>query len=59
MGAKLGGGSAVVDPWGVPLVEGDDGEALLTAEVDLREADKARRYIPVLRDRRPEVYGES
>ena len=55
-GVKLGGRSAIVDPWGVPLVEGDDNEALLTAEIDLREADKARRYIPVLQDRQPEVY---
>jgi predicted amidohydrolase len=54
-GVKLGGCSAVVDPWGIPLTEGDDREALLTAELDLREADKARRYIPVLRDRRPDV----
>ena len=56
-GAKLGGRSAIVDPWGVPLTEGNDTEMLLTAEVDLRESEKARRYIPVLRDRRPEVYG--
>jgi omega-amidase len=38
------------------LVEGDDVEALLTAEIDLSEVDKARRYIPVLQDRRPEIY---
>ena len=55
-GVKLGGRSAVVDPWGTPLVEGDDSEALLTIDIDLREADKARRYIPVLQDRRPEIY---
>jgi predicted amidohydrolase len=57
-GVKLGGYSAVVDPWGVPLVEGDDTEKMLTVEVDLREADKARRYIPVFRDRRPEIYSQ-
>jgi omega-amidase len=56
-GIKLGGCSAVVDPWGVPIVEGDDAEALLTTEIDLREADKARRHIPVMQDRRPDVYG--
>ena len=55
-GVNLGGRSAIVDPWGVPLVEGDDTEALLTAEIDLREAEKARRYIPVLRDRQPDIY---
>ena len=53
-GVKLGGRSTIVDPWGVPLVEGDDSEALLTAQFNLREADKARRYIPVLQDRREE-----
>ncbi len=55
-GVKLGGCSAIVDPWGVPLVEGDGSEALLTTEIDLGEAGKARRYIPVLRDRQPEIY---
>ncbi|RME05973.1 MAG: carbon-nitrogen family hydrolase [Anaerolineae bacterium] len=54
---RLGGHSAVVDPWGETLVEGDFEEALLTVEIDLREAEKARRFIPVFRDRRPELYG--
>ena len=60
-GVKLGGFSAIVDPWGVPVIEGDDSEELLTHTIDLREADKARKYIPVFRDRRPDVYmrGES
>lgn len=57
-GVKLGGGSAVVDPWGVPLVEGNDEEGLLTAEIDLLEADKARHYIPVLQDRQPDLYAK-
>ena len=57
-GAKLGGGSAIIDPWGVPLIEGDDTEALLTAEIDFREAEIARRHIPVLRDRQPEIYAK-
>jgi len=56
-GVKLGGRSSVVDPWGNPLVEGDDSETLLTIEINLQESDKARRYIPVLRDRRPDIYG--
>jgi predicted amidohydrolase len=55
-GAQLGGCSAIIDPWGVPLAEGDRTEALLTTEIDLREAEKARRYIPVMRDRQPEIY---
>lgn len=55
-GIKLGGRSAVISPTGEMLVEGGDSGALLTVEIDLSEADKARRFIPVLRDRRPDVY---
>jgi predicted amidohydrolase len=55
-GVTLGGCSAVIDPWGEPLVRGEDEEALLTVEIDLEEADKARNYIPVFQDRRPKVY---
>jgi len=55
-GVKLGGFSAIVDPWGKPVIEGDDSQGLLNHTIDLREADKARKYIPVLRDRRPDVY---
>jgi omega-amidase len=57
-GAKLGGCSAIVDPWGVLLVEGADAAALLTAGIDLRDAEKARRYIPVMRDRQPDIYAK-
>ncbi|MBC8507848.1 MAG: carbon-nitrogen family hydrolase [Anaerolineales bacterium] len=56
LGAKLGGRSAVIDPWGETLVEGDDQEALLTVEIELKEADKARRFIPVFKDRRTDLY---
>jgi predicted amidohydrolase len=56
-GAKLGGHSAVIDPWGKRLVEGDTTEALLTAEIDFREVEKARRFLPVFDDRRPDLYG--
>jgi len=55
-GIKLGGCSALVDPWGVPRSEGADTETLLTTEIDLRESDKARRRIPVLLDRKPDAY---
>jgi predicted amidohydrolase len=50
------GHSCVVDPWGRALVEGDDQERLLVAQVDLREVRKARRYLTVYEDRRPEAY---
>jgi omega-amidase len=55
-GVKLGGHSAIIDPWGVPIAEGEDTEVLLSAKIDLRESDKARKYIPVLQDRTPKAY---
>lgn len=50
------GRSCIVDPLGRVLAEGDDGEQLLVAEIDLRLVQAARRHIPVYDDRRPEVY---
>jgi omega-amidase len=50
------GRSLVVDPWGNALVEGDDQERLLVARADLREIRKARRYLTVYEDRRPDAY---
>ena len=54
--ATFPGCSCVVDPWGNALVEGDDKERLLIAQVDLREIRKARRYLTVYEDRRPGAY---
>jgi predicted amidohydrolase len=55
-GEVFGGGSAVIDPWGEAVVEGGSGETLLTAEIDLAQADAVRKKIPVFEDRRPEIY---
>ena len=53
----FGGHSAVVGPGGEVLVEGGEAEELLTVRVDLSQADALRRTIPILNDRRPELYG--
>jgi len=53
------GASAVIDPWGEALVEGDDSEALLTVHIDLAKADEVRRKIPVFADRRKDLYGQA
>jgi omega-amidase len=53
----FGGLSAVIEPWGEPLAEAGAGEVLLTVEIDLDQADEARRRFPVLKDRRADVYG--
>jgi predicted amidohydrolase len=50
------GQSIVVDPWGNAILEGDDQEGLLVAQADLREIEKARRYLTVYQDRRPDAY---
>ena len=54
----FGGASAVIDPWGEVLVEGDDSAALLTVELDLERVKQARAFLPVFADRRPEYYCE-
>ena len=54
--ASFPGRSCVVGPLGHVLTEGDDQERLLIAQLDLREVETARRYLPVYDDRRPEAY---
>jgi predicted amidohydrolase len=53
---KFGGCSAIVDPWGRYVVEADDEEALLTAEIDLGLVEKTRRQFPFLKDSRRDLY---
>lgn len=53
----FGGHSTIVDPWGQAILEGDEQEALLTAEIDLDVVDRVRRGFPVLNDRRADLYG--
>ena len=50
------GHSMVVDPWGEILLESDDSEGVFTVEVDTASIDAARAKIPVLTDRRRELY---
>jgi omega-amidase len=53
----FGGLSAVIEPWGEPVAEAGASEILLTAEIDLDQADEARQRFAVLKDRRADVYG--
>lgn len=50
------GRSAIIDPWGETVIEGGDGEMLLTATIDLGQVTAVRERIPVFADRRPELY---
>ncbi len=53
----FGGHSMVVDPWGDLVCEAGDGEAMLTVKIDTDMVDPIRAKIPVVQDRRPNLYG--
>ncbi len=55
-GERFFGHSAIYDPWGRLVVESGDSEVLLTARVDMTLVEETRQAIPVLTDRRPELY---
>jgi predicted amidohydrolase len=50
-GKRYGGHSMVVDPWGRVLAEGGEGGQIVSAEIDVREAGRARVEFPALADR--------
>ncbi|MDD9303945.1 MAG: carbon-nitrogen family hydrolase [Desulfobacter sp.] len=49
--------SAIVDPWGKILAQADDDPGTITAGVDMGEVDRARALIPIIEDRREDIYG--
>jgi len=50
------GDSALIDPWGETVLEGDDSDRVLVADVDPARVAEARKKFPVLEDVRPEAY---
>jgi predicted amidohydrolase len=56
VGHQYMGCSLLVDPLGVVLAEGPEGEGLLYAEVDLQRLAEVRRKVPSLSHRRTELY---
>lgn len=50
------GHSIVVDPWGKVVGELDEKEGILIADIDLSECDKVREAIPVLKQKRSDMY---
>jgi predicted amidohydrolase len=50
-GKRYGGHSMIVDPWGHVLAEGGEGGEIVTAEVDIGQAAKARKEFSALADR--------
>ncbi|PJF44970.1 MAG: carbon-nitrogen hydrolase [Phototrophicales bacterium] len=53
---QYGGHSTIIDPNGDIVIELGTGEAVVTAEVDLNKVEMVRRSMPILEDRRPEIY---
>lgn len=52
----FGGNSMLIDPWGKIVVAAGENPALVNAEIELDLVDEVRQRIPVLEDRRPELY---
>jgi len=50
------GHSIVTDPWGDVLVEGDEKEQVIECEIDLDEIKKVREELPVLKNKRKDIY---
>lgn len=50
------GYSRVIDPWGRVLATAGTEEALVVAEIDLDYLEDVRRQLPILKNRRPELY---
>ena len=55
-GARSGGRSMIIDPWGLVLALAPDDEAAIVAQLDLDSLHELRRRLPSLANRRPDVY---
>lgn len=53
---QVWGHSMAVDPWGRIISQGATEEEIIYADLDLSLLDKVRRELPVLKNRRPELY---
>lgn len=51
------GRSMIVDPWGVVIATASDDEGVVTAHLDLDLIERVRERYPLLKQRRPELYG--
>lgn len=51
------GRSMIVDPWGVIVATAPDDEGVVTAHLDLDLIETVRNRYPLLKQRRPELYG--
>jgi predicted amidohydrolase len=54
---RFGGHSMIVDPWGELVAEAGGEEMLLTVRINTDLVSEVQQRLPVLNDRRPNVYG--
>lgn len=53
----FGGASAVISPWGETLAEGSQTEEeLISVPIEPSQVERARSFLPVFQDRRPDLY---
>ena len=50
------GHSMVVDPWGEILLEADESPGVYTIDIDMKKVADIRAHIPVLKERRSDLY---
>ncbi|MDD4312565.1 MAG: carbon-nitrogen family hydrolase, partial [Eubacteriales bacterium] len=55
-GTQFGGSSAIVDPLGNVLAQAGEKEEIIFSSIDLEAQKRIREELPVLLDRRPELY---
>lgn len=56
VGTEFTGRSVVVDPMGVVMASGGEGETLIVTDIDLERIQQVRAKLPSVRDRKPEFY---
>jgi predicted amidohydrolase len=55
-GRRTYGRSMIVDPWGVVIAQASDGDAVVTATIDMARVEEVRTSLPALANRRPPAY---
>ncbi len=58
IGPTFCGRSSIIDPFGVKLVDAGDEECMVYADLGIERVEKVRSLLPLLRQRRPELYLE-
>ncbi len=57
-GPTFCGRSSIIDPFGVKLVDAGEEETLVYTDIKIERVEKIRKILPLLKQRRPELYAE-